>query len=184
MFIISLINDLLDKCNIQIFVFTHVWEDFFEFCYSKKDKEDTPYRFFEIKKDNSSYIEKTNYNEKPYKHHFKEIFEFSNRSNANNLSKCEIYHTPNIMRKVLEEFLKFKVSNSSPTKSNINNIKIALCGDNISKTDELSILTLLNVCNISSHECSRNPNEVLSSAKFLMNCIKKMDKQHFNTMKQ
>ena len=81
MFIISLINDLLDKCNIQIFVFTHVWEDFFEFCYSKKDKEDTPYRFFEIKKDNSSYIEKTNYNEKPYKHHFKEIFEFSKKSN-------------------------------------------------------------------------------------------------------
>lgn len=184
MFIISLINSLLDKCNVQIFVFTHVWEDFFEFCYSRKDKNDTPFRFFEIKKNGNSFIEKTNYKETPYKHHFKEIYEFSQRDNSNDLNECEIYHTPNIMRKVLEEFLKFKVTDSSPTKTNIYNIKIALCGDNISKNDELSILTLLNVCNISSHECSRNPDEVLSSAKFFMKCIKNIDKQHFNTMKQ
>lgn len=184
MFIISLINSLLDKCNVQIFVFTHVWEDFFEFCYSRKDKIDTPFRFFEIKKDDTSFIEKTNHNETPYKHHFKEIYEFSQKNNSNNLSECEIYHTPNIMRKVLEEFLKFKVPNSSPTKANIYNIKLALCGNNISRNDELSVLTLLNVCNISSHDCSRNPDEVLKSAKFLMNCIKTIDEQHFNTMKQ
>ena len=184
MFIISLINALLDKCNIQIFLFTHVWEDFFEFCYSRKDRNDTPFRFFEIKKNGTSLIEKTNHNEMPYKHHFKEIYEFSQRKNSNDLSECEIYHTPNIMRKVLEEFLKFKVDNSSPTKSNLSNIKIALCGNNISRTDELSILTLLNVCNISSHECSRNPDEVLNSAKFLMKCIENIDKQHFNTMKK
>lgn len=184
MFIISLINSLLDKCNVQIFVFTHVWEDFFEFCYSRKDKNDTPFRFFEIKKNSNSFIEKTNHNETPYKHHFKEIYEFSTRNNANDLNECEIYHTPNIMRKVLEEFLKFKVTNSLPTKANISNIKIALCGNNTSRTDELSILTLLNVCNISSHECSRNPDEVLNSAKFLMKCIEKIDEQHFNTMKQ
>lgn len=182
MFIISLINSLLDKCDAQIFVFTHVWEDFFEFCYSKKDKNDTPFRFFEIKKNGNSFIEKTSYKETPYKHHFKEIYEFSQRDNSNDLNDCEIYHTPNIMRKVLEEFLKFKVTDSSPTKANINNIKIALCGDSISRTDELSILTLLNVCNISSHECSRNPDEVLSSARFLMKCIKNIDKQHYNTM--
>lgn len=184
MFIISLINALLDKCNIQIFLFTHVWEDFFEFCYSRKDRNDTPFRFFEIKKNGISIIEKTNHNEMPYKHHFKEIYEFSQRKNSNDLSECEIYHTPNIMRKVLEEFLKFKVDNSSPTKTNLPNIKIALCGNNISRTDELSILTLLNVCNISSHECSRNPDEVLNSAKFLMKCIENIDKQHFNTMKK
>ena len=184
MFIISLINSLLDKCNVQIFVFTHVWEDFFEFCYSRKDKNDTPFRFFEIKKNGNSFIEKTNYKETPYKHHFKEVYEFSQRDNSNDLDECEIYHTPNIMRKVLEEFLKFKVTDSSPTKANINNIKIALCGNNISKIAELSILTLLNVCNISSHECSRNPEEVLNSAKFLMKCIENIDKQHFNTMKR
>ena len=86
------------------------------------------------------------------------------------------------MRKVLEEYLSFKVKNSSPTSANINNIKLALCGDKPYANDELRLGTLLNVCNILSHKASRNPDEILKSAKFLMNKIKDRDKLHFNTM--
>ena len=39
-------------------------------------------------------------------------------------------------------------------------------------------------CNILSHKASRNPDEILKSARFLMNKIQKVDKLHFDTMKQ
>lgn len=109
---------------------------------------------------------------------------FRKKSDCSNLNDCEIYHYPNIMRKILEEYLSFKVKNSSPTSSNINNIKLALCGENPSANDELRLGTLLNVCNILSHKASRNPDEILKSAKFLMNKIKDSDKLHFYTMIQ
>ena len=81
--------------------------------------------------------------------------------------------------KILEEYLSFKVKNSSPTSSNI---KLTLCGEKPSTNDELRLGTLLNVCNILSHKASRNSDEILKSAKFLMNKIKDSDKLHFNTM--
>ena len=60
-----------------------------------------------------------------------------------------------------------------------------MCGNtNISSKDELAIGTLLNVCNILSHKASRNPDEILKFAKFLMRKIEKIDKLHFDTMEQ
>lgn len=185
MYVLELIKKLCELENAQIFIFTHVWDDFCNICYNKKDKEDTPFRFYEVKKDsNGSKIIDTKTNETPYKHGFKEIYEFSLKPNCNDMSDCEIYHYPNIMRKILEEFLEFKVKNSLPTYSNFNNIKLVLCGNNPSRNDELAIGTLLNVCNILSHKVSRNPDEILKSAKFLMTKIKNVDELHFNTMKE
>lgn len=185
MYVLELIKKLCELENAQIFIFTHVWDDFCNICYNKKDKEDTPFRFYEVKKDsNGSKIIDTKTNETPYKHGFKEIYEFSLKPNCNDMSDCEIYHYPNIMRKILEEFLEFKVKNSLPTYSNFNNIKLVLCGNNPSRNDELAIGTLLNVCNILSHKVSRNPDEILKSAKFLMTKIKNVDGLHFNTMKE
>ena len=88
------------------------------------------------------------------------------------------------MRKILEEYLSFKVKKSSPTSSNISNIKLALCEENPSANDELRLGTLLNVCNILSHKASRNPDEILKSAKFLMKKINERDQLHFHTMIQ
>lgn len=185
MYVLELVKKLCELENAQIFIFTHVWDDFCNICYNKKDKEDTPFRFYEVKKDsNGSKIIDTKTNETPYKHGFKEIYEFSLKPNCNDMSDCEIYHYPNIMRKILEEFLEFKVKNSLPTYSNFNNIKLVLCGNNPSRNDELAIGTLLNVCNILSHKVSRNPDEILKSAKFLMTKIKNVDELHFNTMKE
>lgn len=186
MYVLELVKKLCELRNVQIFVFTHIWEDFCNICYNKKDKDNTPFRFYEIKKDNNgSRIVDAKTNETPYKHGFKEIYDFSLKPDCNDMNDCEIYHYPNIMRKLLEGYLEFKVKNSSPTYNNINNIKLALCGNtNISSKDELAIGTLLNVCNILSHKASRNPDEILKSAKFLMRKIEEIDKLHFDTMKQ
>ena len=183
MYVLELVKKVVELKNVQIFTFTHVWEDFCNICYGKQNNDN--YIFFEIKKDiNGSKIEVAKTNETPYKHNFKEIYEFSQKSDCSNLNDCEIYHYPNIMRKILEEYLSFKVKNSSPTSSNINNIKLALCGEKPSANDELRLGTLLNVCNILSHKASRNPDEILKSAKFLMNKIKDRDKLHYYTMIQ
>ncbi len=185
MYVLELVKKLCELENTQIFIFTHVWDDFCNICYNKKDREDTPFRFYEVKKDSTgSKVINTKTNETPYKHGFKEIYEFSLKPNCNDMSDCEIYHYPNIMRKILEEFLEFKVKNSLPTYSNFNNIKLVLCGNNPSRNDELAIGTLLNVCNILSHKASRNPDEILKAAKFLMAKIKNVDELHFNTMKE
>ena len=183
MYVLELVKKVIELKNVQIFIFTHVWEDFCNICYGKQNNDN--YKFFEIKKDSTgSKIEVARTNETPYKHNFKEIYEFSQKSNCSNLNDCEIYHYPNIMRKILEEYLSFKVKNSSPTSSNLNNIKLALCGEKPSANDELRLGTLLNVCNILSHKASRNPDEILKSAKFLMNKIMDRDKLHYYTMIQ
>lgn len=185
MYVLELIKKVCELDNVQLFIFTHVWEDFCEICYNKKSKPSDPYGFYEIKKDsNGSKIVIAKTNENPYKHSFKEIYEFSQKKNCDEMTDCEMYHYPNIMRKILEEFLSFKVKNNSPTYTNFENIKKVLCGDKPSPKDEMSIRVLLNVCNILSHKALRNPNEILSSAKFLMNQIQKVDKLHFDTMKE
>lgn len=188
-YVLELIKKILLIRNPQVFVFTHVWSDFCNLCYGKKDNDKegakTPYRFYEVKKNSDgSLITNTKYNETPYKHDFKEINEFSKKNTTDDLDECEIYHYPNVMRKVLEEFMKFKVSNSSPTLNNINNVKIALCGEvnKCSINDELQIATLLDVCNILSHSFARNSEQILKSAKYLMKKIADIDKNHFANM--
>ena len=185
MYVLELIKKICELNDIQLFVFTHVWEDFCSICYNKADKQNTPYGFYEIKKDtNGSKIVSVKTNETPYKHDFKDIYEFSQKQDCNDMTDCEIYHYPNIMRKILEEFLSFKVKNSNPTYTNFNNIKKVLCGDNPTSKDEMAIGMLLNVCNILSHKAARNPDEILKSAKFLMSKIEIVDKLHYDTMKE
>lgn len=185
MYVLELIKKLCSVDKPQVFIFTHVWEDFCNLCYGKKDKQDSAYGFYEIKKDSTgSKIYKAKTNDTPYKHGFKEIYEFSLKSNCSDLHDCEIYHYPNIMRKILEEFLSFKVKKYTPTSDNMNNIKMVLCPEGNSSSDVIMIGTLLNVCNLLSHKASRNPDEILKAAKFLMKRIEIVDKQHFDTMKQ
>lgn len=189
MYVLEMIKNILKLETPQIFILTHVWEDFCNISYGKKDIDKldnyTPYRFYEIKKNtNGSYISKTKTNESPYQHLFKEIYEFSRNTDANNMTDCEIYHYPNMMRRVLEEFLSFKAQNSNPTSDNSNVIKFVLRGKSPSNNDNLKLGVLLSVCNILSHKCSKNPSEILSSAKFLMKKIEDTDPLHYNTMKQ
>lgn len=119
MYILALVKKICELDGIQLFIFTHVWDDFCDICYNKADKLNTPYGFYEIKKDASgSKIVSTKANETPYKHDFKDIYELSQKPDCSDLTDYEIYHYPNIMRKILEEFLSFKVKNNSPTYTN------------------------------------------------------------------
>lgn len=188
-YVLELIKKMLELKTPQIFIFTHVWDDFCNICYGKKDAKDkngteTPYRFYEVKKNiNGSYLVKIKTNETPYMHDFKEIYEFSKLDNADKLDECEMYHYPNVMRKVLEEFMRFKVKKSNPTLENITNVKIALCGTvNCSSKDDIQISTLLGTCNILSHKSRRTPDQILKSAQYLMKKIKESDITHYSTM--
>lgn len=183
-YVLELIKKLCNLKDVQIFVFTHVWDDFCDIIYHMKDNDQTKFGFWEVKKDSSgSKIEKNVVTETPYKHNFREIYEFSQKQDANDLTDCEIYHYPNIMRKILEEYLKFKATKSNPTLNNISIIKEVLCGTKPSARDDMKVRVLIDVCNILSHEFSRNPAEILSSAKYLMNKIKERDPNHYNAMK-
>jgi hypothetical protein len=186
MYILEMMKHLLDVDNVQIFIMTHDWEDFCNLCYGKLDNGHPLFKFFEIKKNSNSFLRLINKNESPYKHHFREIFELSKKSTTDDLSDCEIYHYPNIIRSVLEEFLKFKASNLTPTRKKEEKIGKILFNKEwncISGKQKLRLGILLDICNILSHKLSRNPDEILKSARFLMNRIREVDKNHFDTNK-
>ena len=93
---------------------------------------------------------------------------------------------PNIMRQVLEGFLRFKIRKSSPTKVNEKEIGKVLFSKEwsvIPEDKKTQLGQLLLVINVNSHSGSRNPDEVLQSAKFLMSRIEQVDQRHFHTNK-
>lgn len=116
---------------------------------------------FEVKKNNdSSYIEKIDKIVDPYKHEFKEIYEFSKLSTNDKLDEYQIYHYPNVMKKILEFFLRFKHhSEIFATRTNIGPITQILCGDKPSNIQKQKIEVLLNICNIYLHKIVKNSNE-------------------------
>ena len=195
-YILELMKHLLELPNQQIFVMTHSWNDYCNLSYGKrawKDKKDkngndikSNYATFEIKKNNGkSTLVKSKNLEKPYKYLFKEIFKFSEKSDEDIKTECQIYHYPNVMRRIFEEWYSFKIGKdlnltSSRQDRIINDLNIK----KNSKKTELGIL--LKVCNILSHSIndSKNPQEIHQSAKYLMDLIRENDKLHFDKMKQ
>ena len=190
MYIINLMEQVLELPIPQVFILTHSWEDFSTINYKFKEERNNPKnRFFEVKKDDSSnsFITKTKAAISPYRHHFQEVYNFSQKPNTNNLNDCDIYHIPNIIRQVLEGFLKFKIRNNSATKSNKKQIAEVLFGNNwinIKESEKTQLGELLLTVNIDSHRPTRNPEEILRSAKFLMKRIESIDNQHYNAYKE
>lgn len=184
-YIISILRDIMDLKDPQIFVFTHDWDDFCKISYGCTKNED--YSFFEIKKDSSShsFIEKTKATVSPYEHDFLELLSISEANNENSIDEDDVYHLANSIRKVLEHFLSFKTTNTSPTHSNIGSIRDVLIPneEDRSANKERQLSTLLNVINVLSHESTRNVHEVFLSIKFIINRIKEVDKAHYNMMK-
>lgn len=182
MFILSLMDKVLKLSKPQVFVFTHIWDDFNSLIYGKDDDR----RTYEVVKDGGSSLRETKKYVTPYHHDFSEIFTFSQKTKSDSIDPSDIYHMPNTMRRVLEQFMAFKLSaNTVPTGSNIENVKKVLFEnpDSISPKEQLKTSVLVKICNVNSHKSARNPEELLSSAKFLMDRIKAMDKVHFDSMK-
>src|SRR5699024_3685275 len=180
-YVLEIVKSLLSQKDPQVFVTTHVWEDFIDLSYGKRTGD---YSFFEVFKtsDGRSDIRGKKIYETPYKMLFQEVYNFSQKEVSEELSNCEIYHLPNSIRKVFEEFLSFKTSRGIiPTQSKKKHIESIMNIDSQDQKRELSIL--LTICNVLSHKSAYNPDEVLRSAKFLMDLIKQEDKTHFLAMK-
>jgi wobble nucleotide-excising tRNase len=195
-YILELMKYLLELPNQQIFVMTHSWNDYCNLSYGKrawKDKKDkdgndikSKYATFEIKKNNgNSTLVKSKNPKKPYNYLFKEIYEFSISTYETIKTECQIYHYPNVMRRVFEEWYGFKIGGYlNLTSSRQANIIEELNIKNI--LDKTKLGSLLKVCNILSHSIndSKNPEEIHKSAKYLMKLIEVNDKLHFDKMKQ
>lgn len=185
-YILELMKNLLELPNQQIFVLTHSWEDYCNLSYGKKAWENNqPFATFEIRKSNGvSELSQLKNIEKPYKYLFKEIFEFSQKREDDLKTDCQIYHYPNVMRRVFEEWYSFKIGRdlnltSSQQDRITSNLKIT------ENRDKTRLGLLLKVCNILSHSIngSKNPQEIHQSAKYLMKLISDNDKLHFDNMK-
>lgn len=194
-YILELMKNLLELQSQQIFVLTHSWEDYCNLSYGKKAWEDktdkngvetkSKYATFEIRKSNGkSELVKAKNIEKPYKYLFKEIYEFTQKGEDELKTECQIYHYPNVMRRVFEEWYGFKLGKNITFTSHIQNdvAKVFKITSNIEKT-ELGLL--IKVCNILSHSIngSMNPQEIHQSAKYLMKLIKDNDPLHYERMK-
>ena len=195
-YILELMKNLLELPNQQVFVMTHSWEDFCNLSYGKKAWEDktdkngvetkSKYATFEIWKSNGvSEIVKAKNIEKPYKYLFKEIYNFSQKHEGQATTECEIYHYPNVIRRVFEEWYSFKIGEDL----NLTSAQLGRLANDFKITDDKTkteLGVLLKVCNILSHSIngSKNPQEIHQASKCLMKLIESADSLHYNKMKQ
>lgn len=195
-YILELMKNLLELSNQQIFILTHSWDDYCNLSYGKKAWEDrkgtdgneikSHFATFEIKKINGKSELYKSYNiEKPYNYLFKEIYVFSKKSEEELKTECQIYHYPNVMRRIFEEWYGFKVGRDLNFTSNLQK-QIENHFGITSNNDKTKLGLLIKVCNILSHSIngSMNPQEIHQSAKYLMKLIENNDNLHFNNMKQ
>ena len=185
-YILELIKNLLELSNQQIFVLTHSWEDYCNLSYGKKAWENNqPFATFEIRKNNGkSELYKSNNIEKPYNYLFKEIYAFSQKSEEESKTECQIYHYPNVMRRIFEEWYGFKVGRNLNFTNNLQK-QVEKHFNIISNNEKRKLGLLIKVCNILSHSINNsiNPSEIHQSAKYLMELIRRKDELHFNEMK-
>lgn len=182
-YILELMKNLLELPNQQIFVLTHSWDDYCNLSYNLENKQDVA--TFELRKTNGiSNLVKLSSKEKPYNYLFKEIYDFSVKSEEDIKNECQIYHYPNVMRRIFEEWYSFKVGKNVKFTSNIQN-QIASVFNITSNSEKAKLGVLIKVCNILSHSIngSMNPQEIHKSAKYLMRLIQDKDKLHFDNMK-
>lgn len=193
-YIIEIIRAVLNikDDNLQIFILTHSWQDFCDMTYFIKNsssRNETDYSFYEVKKTSgetpSSYIQKLDRGETPYIKLYREIFDISTKTTLDDLPDCSVYHSYNSMRKVFEEFLKFKSTrNILPQQNQINsivNIIEVATGSKYKENHKLKLASFLSAINIHSHKAGRG-DEIIEHARFMMNLIEKIDKTHHNAI--
>lgn len=180
-YVLEIVKNIMNLSVDQVFVLTHVWDDFCQLiygkdCFGKKSE----YASYEIKKREKSEIIKNVSKGNPYKFMFKEIYELSRKRKLS--SDCEYFHIPNTMRKVFEEFLFFKTNGILPQNSRKEYIEEKF--EIITTKDKVKLGTLLTVINVLSHTNVKTNEDILTAAKFLMKIIEKNDKLHYDAMKE
>lgn len=196
-YVLEMMKKILKERNVQVFILTHVWNDFCQLSYGTNSGLNT-LEVYKNSNSNSSVRTLTS-NDKPYKKLFKEIYTFSRNNGNISPTDCELYHIPNSMRRVFEEFLLFKSdSNIIPTQAQRPKIEDIIIKSTDGKTIDGRVISsgtylnsnkknklgeLLTLINVLSHSAQHNPNQVLTSAKFLMKLIEDMDSVHYNAMR-
>jgi wobble nucleotide-excising tRNase len=182
-YITTLIRSILGCDTSQIFVFTHSWDDFCNISYGYHDKAS----LLEIRKTIgvSNIYHFTKKLLKPYKLLYRGIYDFSEKDIST--VSDEALYIPNTMRRVVEEYVKFKVDVDLATPAAIGEISKALFREEynkISRTKQQRLEQMLSICNILSHRSThpKDPSEVHRAAKFLMNTINDNDKYHHMKM--
>lgn len=180
-YVLEIVKDILKSPIKQVFVLTHVWDDYSHLIYGKKCfTENSIFSSYELQKDKKSFLIKNESKGNPYKHMFKEVYELSIKTSPS--SDCDYYHMPNIIRKVFEEFLSFKTNGKLPQDSNKDFIEDIFKIK--SRNDKVKLGTLLSVCNVLSHKNTKTDTDIIIAAKFLMKLIQNDDPIHYHNMKQ
>jgi wobble nucleotide-excising tRNase len=186
-YITELVRSILAQETIQVFVLTHSWDDFCNLAYGY-DHERTS--LFEIKKDSgisNIYPISNGKLLRPYIMLYREVNSFRQES-VTGITDDMALHMPNTMRRVLEEYIKFRINIDFATASHTGDISKALFGEELSQlsnTKKQKLSQLLAVCNILSHKANhpKNPSEIHESAKFLIGSIEQYDKYHHLKMR-
>ncbi len=185
-YVLEIMKKILSESDVQIFILTHSWEDFYQMTYGKKS--DNKYGLFEIYKNaNNNFqsdIQICKNNVTPYKKLFLEIHQLQDKS-LEQLDECDTYHAANSMRRIFEEFLKFKKSNLLPQNSNqhiIEEIYKKATGKELDAARKRKLGSLLTFINVLSHRPIKS-EEIINNSKTLMAIIKDIDKVHYDEMK-
>ena len=186
-YITDLIKSILSQNNIQIFTMSHSWDDFCNLAYGRNQ---VGVALYEIKKESglgNIYPVSNNKLLRPYIMLYREVNEFRQK-NVSDISDEVALHMPNTMRRVLEEYVKFRVDVDFATAGHDTDIAKALFGEELStlsNTKKQRLNQLLSICNILSHKAMhpKNPSEIHESAKFLIGSIEQYDKYHHLKMR-
>ena len=96
---------------------------------------------------------------------------------------------PNTLRRVLEEYLSFRINIDRATQNKADDIFKLLTGENsvsdIKPQKKIKLNKLLSICNILSHNTNsqpKNKNEVLDAAQCFVGCLEMTDMLHIQKM--
>lgn len=155
---------------------------------SDKNKNSV-YSFYEISKNSGinpeSSIRKAYTSETPYIKIFREIYDISLKKSSEDLTDCNLYHSYNSMRKIFEEFLKFKYTKPIlPQQNQIDKIVYVIetsTGEQYGKKQKIKLSTFLSSINVMSHK-PITAETLIEDSKFFMKLIEKVDKTHYNSI--
>lgn len=182
-YVIEILRQILLLKKVQVFILTHSWDDYCNLTYGFKSKE---IEYFEVYKNNSNESEirllKKGIN--PYKKLFKDINDLSEKK-IDDINDNDLYYSVNAMRRIFEEFLRFKGSSKimaqKSCQKEIENIYYCATNEYLSSNMKIKLGSFLICINVLSHQPYRS-TEVLENAKFLMKFIKKCDNAHHSAM--
>lgn len=178
MHLFSLIKEIAanERKDLQEFIFTHSYDDFVELSLVRVDG--IKINFYEVFKVNGlssiySYEHK-NLLVAPYNRDFKEIYDFSKKVNP---SIEDSRYIPNLMRKVMNKFLEFKMEDGEFKLAKFNEIKELF---NIKDKSQVAQLeSAINISNIDSHFSMSSIQDISTASQFVMDLIKANDPSHF-----